>query len=179
MPEHRRGTPGRYYALESFLWRDFESAEDWEAWTAAHELAGKVAPGAEGFRKAMMLQGALRALEAANNGEMPDEPGSDAASATAVLNRLVAELKVQPAVDPLGGIRLETTTGGQYAAVGAVLVMALNAMSSGDWRRFKLCRDPDCRASYYDASKSGTKIWCSMAGCGSRNKMRRLRAKAT
>jgi predicted RNA-binding Zn ribbon-like protein len=51
-------------------------------------------------------------------------------------------------------------------------------MQMGDWGRFKLCRDPACCASYYDASKSAAKTWCSMETCGSRNKMRRYRAKS-
>jgi predicted RNA-binding Zn ribbon-like protein len=55
--------------------------------------------------------------------------------------------------------------------------MALEALQSGIWRRFKLCHDPTSRASYYDVSKAAAKTWCSMETCDSRNKMRRYRAK--
>ena len=176
MPEHRRGTPGRYHALESFLWRDFGSAEEWAAWAEAQGLGGSAARGAASFDKATKLQTALRVLEASNNGESDSQ--LDADSATSVLNRLIHDMAVRPSLDPLVGVRLETNIGTRYAAVGAMLVMALNAMTTGDWRRFKLCLDPECRASYYDSSRSATKIWCSMEGCGSRNKMRRHRARA-
>ena len=53
-----------------------------------------------------------------------------------------------------------------------------DAMQAGQWRRFKLCRDPSCRASFYDASKAAAKNWCAMQTCGSRNKMRRYRARS-
>src|SRR5665213_3283209 len=39
MPEHRPGTPGQYYVLESFLWREFAGVEDWLEWTEEHRRA--------------------------------------------------------------------------------------------------------------------------------------------
>jgi len=39
MPEHRPGTPGQYYVLESFLWREFTGVDDWLEWTEEHGLA--------------------------------------------------------------------------------------------------------------------------------------------
>jgi len=57
-----------------------------------------------------------------------------------------------------------------------LLIEALEAMRLGLWRRFKLCREATCRASFYDASKAAGKVWCEMTTCGSRNKMRRYRA---
>ena len=57
-----------------------------------------------------------------------------------------------------------------------VLQLVLEAIIRGQWRRFKLCRDEACRASYFDSSRNASMTWCSMKTCGSRNKMRRYRA---
>jgi predicted RNA-binding Zn ribbon-like protein len=170
MPEHRPGTPDRYYVLESFLWRDFASVDEWVEWTQAHHIARTATSTRDIFEQAIELQTALRSLEAANSGEPIDN------SAATVLNELIDKLDLRPSIQRTGEVKLMASTGaGRQAPIGEVLVMALDAMSSGDWLRFKLCRDPGCRASFYDASRNGTKTWCSMEECGSRNKMRRLR----
>ena len=36
MPEHRLGTPGQYYVLESFVWREFKSVDELLEWTEEH-----------------------------------------------------------------------------------------------------------------------------------------------
>lgn len=40
------------------------------------------------------------------------------------------------------------------------------------WSRLKVCRDPRCRTAFYDASRNGSGVWCSMAVCGAANKQR-------
>jgi len=168
LPEHRQGTPSAYVTLESFLWRDFCDSAEWREWARKHAL-GSAADGVPPqFRLAMGLQRALRALELENNGGPADH------GAAAQLNALIARFKVQPRLSPAGEISVAAAHLGN-SPVARLLIMAVEAMQSGTWRRFKLCREPTCSASFYDASKSGTKIWCSMALCGSRDKMRRLR----
>ncbi len=170
MPEHRSGTPGKYYILESFLWREFVDVEDWLQWTREHGLARAATSTREVFELAMTLRGALRSLEAENNGD-----GADG-SAASVLNALTQSLGVHPHLEQLGEVKLRAGAVTQRnAPIASVLVMALEAMSSGEWHRFKLCRDPECAASFYDSSRNVTKVWCSMDVCGSRNKMRRMR----
>jgi len=170
MPEHRTGTPGEYYVLESFLWREFEDVAEWLDWTEEHKLARTATSTREVFEQAMTLRHALRSMEAEHNNERGD------GSSTGIINRLIEELGVHPSIEALGGVELVASRAtGRHAPVGAVLVMALKAMDNGDWHRFKLCRDPECRASFYDSTRNGAKIWCSAEGCGSRNKMRRLR----
>ena len=170
MPEHRPGTPGEYYVLESFLWREFEDVGEWLEWTVEHKLARTATSTREVFEHAMALRRALRSMEAEHN----DERGEG--SPVSAINKLIDELGVHPSIEALGGVELIASHAtGRLAPVGAVLLMALKAMSNDDWWRFKLCRDPDCRASFYDSTKNGAKTWCSAEGCGSRNKMRRLR----
>ena len=171
MPEHRPGTPSAYETLESFLWWDFAGASDWAQWAAKRGIARSAKAGRRSFEGAISLQETLRRLEAANNGAEP--AGSDLAA----LNALIGQLDVRPELSPPGQIALTSSASGKDAPVASLLIMALNAMAEGIWSRFKLCRDPTCSASFYDASKSSTKVWCSMAVCGSRDKMRRLRSR--
>jgi predicted RNA-binding Zn ribbon-like protein len=170
MPEHRVGTPDEYYALESFLWREFENVDEWLEWTNEYGLGETATSTREVFEQALALRSALRWLEGANNGEAVGE------SARIVINDMIDELGVRPSISRNGEVEISAADAtGRNAPLGAILVSALGAMAAGDWQRFKLCRDPECQASYYDASRNGTKVWCSMDSCGSRNKMRRLR----
>ncbi len=173
MPEHRAGTPGEYYVLESFLWREFADVSEWMDWTREHNLARTATSTRMVFEQAMALRAALRSMEAENNDECGD------VDSVVVLNELIEELGVHPSIEALGGVELVASRAtGRHGSAGAVLVMALEAMLKGDWRRFKLCRDPECRASFFDSTKNGAKTWCSAERCGSRNKMRRLRERA-
>lgn len=168
MPEHRPGTPQVYATLESFLWWDFRDADDWSEWAQGKRLASGI-NALPAFEKAVELQRVLRQLEASNNGL---EDNSDA---VVKLNAIIDRLKVRPQVSPSGVIAFAANPGAADGSVAPLLLMALNSMAQGAWSRFKLCREPTCNASFYDTSKSATKVWCSMALCGSRDKMRRLR----
>ena len=172
MPEHREGTPRPLQILESFLWHDFGAGlADWMTWVHRKmpDISGKVAAAA--FDSAIDLHAALRSLQAANSRD--DAP--EAAPSHKVLDRLIVHHGIRPCLDAEGAVRLVSEQ--QEDPIGPLVIAALEAMQSGAWRRFKLCREPTCRASYYDASKAVAKTWCSMETCGSRNKMRRYRAK--
>lgn len=55
---------------------------------------------------------------------------------------------------------------------------AIELLTTGDLRRIKVCENPyGCGWLFYDGSKNGSRRWCSMEGCGSQVKMRRLYAK--
>lgn len=41
----------------------------------------------------------------------------------------------------------------------------------------KRCANPECTHYFYDASKNGTRRWCSMAACGTRQKVATLRGR--
>jgi predicted RNA-binding Zn ribbon-like protein len=173
MPEHRPGTPAKLSELESFLWNDFEAGlKDWSAWVRRKLPQCLHAETEErSFGNAMLLHKALRSLQAANSGIATDK---EVASRQTV-NNLVAHYGIHPRLGEDGSDSLSSNS--PRDAVALLILAALDAMHSGTWVRFKLCQEPTCRASYYDASKSAAKTWCSMETCGSRNKMRRYRAK--
>ena len=102
---------------------------------------------------------------------------TDAAdTARVTLNHLVAAHGIRPNLDRRCAVRLVPADASNVLA--PLLVQALEAMQADTWRRFKLCREPSCRASFFDASRAASRTWCAMRTCGSRNKMRRYRANA-
>jgi predicted RNA-binding Zn ribbon-like protein len=59
-----------------------------------------------------------------------------------------------------------------------VALSATELLTSGDLGRVKECPGSDgCGWLFFDSSKNGRRRWCSMEGCGSRDKMRRLYAR--
>lgn len=81
-----------------------------------------------------------------------------------------AELSVDEA-----GIGWTWATERELAGVNwAVARSALEVLISPDVGRVKQCPGcGDCGWLFFDTTKSGTRQWCSMEGCGSRAKMRR------
>jgi predicted RNA-binding Zn ribbon-like protein len=71
-----------------------------------------------------------------------------------------------------GGLAPEATTVAE-AAVASALVLSIQ----GRLGRVKLCGGDDCRWAFYDASRNGSRQWCSMEVCGNRQKARTFRAR--
>ena len=169
MPEHREGTPTELRDLESFLWCDFDTVAAWQEWIGHRRFDRHEAEGS--FADAGKVQKALRQLEASNNGVTVS---ADVPEAMNLLNQVIDQRGLRPRMT-VDGVRVDADP---RDPVGHVLQIAIQAMMTYTWPRFKLCQDPSCRASFFDSSRNGSKIWCSMELCGSRNKMRRHRAKA-
>ena len=56
-----------------------------------------------------------------------------------------------------------------------IALSAFELLTEGGLGRVKECPGAgDCGWLFYDTSRNGTRRWCSMEGCGSRVKMRRL-----
>ena len=53
----------------------------------------------------------------------------------------------------------------------------VEATLMGTWERLKICSSDTCRWAFYDRSKNGCSCWCSMRGCGTREKARAYRAR--
>lgn len=168
MPEHRDGTPEHLRDLESFLWWDFDDLATWTSWV--EKRGGSESLATASFDNALGIQRILRELEAGHNAQAQADDAIDR------LNDAVAAHGIRPCATRDGSMSFDA--GESADPVGRILALVMRAMAEGHWRRFKLCRDRICRASYYDATRNGAKTWCSMDTCGSRNKMRRFRAKA-
>lgn len=96
-----------------------------------------------------------------------------------VLNTILAEaqshLKLVPNKD--GGLRLERQwrqdTPEQMLA--PVVEAAAELLATGDFSLVKRCEDAECVLWFYDRTKSHHRRWCSMATCGTRNKVAAFR----
>jgi predicted RNA-binding Zn ribbon-like protein len=73
-------------------------------------------------------------------------------------------------------LRLEVPAStGVEAILWPVLESARELLA--DPSRIKECEGEECGWVFVDATKSGTRRWCSMASCGARAKMKRYRAR--
>lgn len=79
-----------------------------------------------------------------------------------------------PATSGDGSVGLRATTAAE-AAVASSVVLSIQ----GRLGRVKLCGGEDCRWAFYDASRNGSRQWCSMEVCGNRQKARSYRARRT
>jgi predicted RNA-binding Zn ribbon-like protein len=140
------------------------------AWLAARGLLARRAPApSEAERlQAVELRETLRALMLANNGGQPPAGG------TSTLERVArqGELGVHFGED---SARVAPGVGGVAGALARLLVPVADALADGSWRRAKACRESTCQWAFYDRSRNRSGVWCDMAVCGNRTKVRAYR----
>lgn len=123
--------------------------------------------------RAVGLREALRALMLHNNGA-PADP-----AAAADLERAAQRGRLTPRFSPGGGAELLPAAGGVDGALAALLVPVVRAMQDGTWSRMKACRADDCQWAFRDRSRNQSGVWCDMAECGNREKVRAYRRRAS
>jgi predicted RNA-binding Zn ribbon-like protein len=67
---------------------------------------------------------------------------------------------------------------GVDAILGALIADLHRAVSSGSWRRVRLCAYEPCNAAFYDATRSQTQRWHSYEVCGNRANVAAFRRRA-
>jgi hypothetical protein len=97
-------------------------------------------------REAVRLRKALLALMLAHNGVGTDESAS-----------------LTPRAEGFAG------------ALAEVVVPVAEGARDGSWERVKACRADDCEWAFYDRSRNHSGVWCDMAVCGNRAKVRAYR----
>jgi predicted RNA-binding Zn ribbon-like protein len=122
-------------------------------------------------RQAVRLREALRALILAHNGVSSDP------SAARVLDEVArrGDLAVRFRSD--GSAPLAPGVGGAAGALAAVVAPVAEAARDGSWERVKGCRAEDCQWAFYDRSRNHSGVWCDMAVCGNRAKVRKHRSR--
>jgi predicted RNA-binding Zn ribbon-like protein len=146
--------------------------QDLLAWLAETQLlATTSAPPSEADRlDAVRLREALRALMLANNGAgTPDE------HAGRELERAARRGELGVHFAPDGSVSLAPDATGFRGALARLLVPVANGLADGSWSRAKACRAPDCSWAFYDRSRNRSGVWCEMAVCGNRTKVRAYR----
>jgi len=121
----------------------------------------------------LMLREAIRDVCQAHAGV--DVP----AASLAVLDRLLAEAPLTLALSADGGATIRPADGlrNMQALVARLAADISASVVAGNWPRLKACAADTCRWVYYDRSPAGRSRWCTMSLCGSRNKMRKYRAR--
>lgn len=144
------------------------------AWLAQRSLLdGGETVDADEFLLARDVRAALRQLALAN-----------AAGSTARLEReradaSLARVPLRLGVGTDGRPALAPSGDGVERALGALLVVVLQAERDGTWARMKACRMESCGWLFYDRSRNRSGNWCSMTICGNRTKTRRYRERRT
>ena len=77
-----------------------------------------------------------------------------------------------------GSVSLAAQGEGFDAAIARLLIPVAEAREDGAWRRVKACRAPDCQWAFFDRSRNRSGVWCDMAVCGNRTKVRAYRERA-
>jgi predicted RNA-binding Zn ribbon-like protein len=75
------------------------------------------------------------------------------------------------------GATLAVDCAGVDSFLGMISTAIVEATLMGTWERLKICGRDTCRWAFYDRSKNGCSCWCSMRGCGAREKARAYRAR--
>jgi len=171
--------PGELELVRSFVntWDEDDQEETLASpaalrdWLAERDLLPVGEPAsADDLRHAVELRDALRAHLRANHGE----PLDPAASVTLEHAARRAQLSVRFDA-AAGGARVEPLASGVDGALGRVLGRVAAAMEDGTWRRLKVCPADDCQWAFYDTSRNRSAVWCDMAVCGNRHKVREFR----
>jgi predicted RNA-binding Zn ribbon-like protein len=146
---------------------DLETAAGLREWLSAAELLSpRARVTAAEHARAIELREAIR-----------DLAGGDPAAA-AIVNDAARRAGLHPVLAGPDS-RLEPAAGGVDAALGHVVAALHASVAEGTWPRLKACERHSCRWAYYDHSKNRSGHWCSMAGCGSREKNRRAYRRRT
>ncbi len=153
---------------------ELQSAGDLDAWLAERKLTSPPATPASDadHRHAIALREALRALMLANNGEAGDH------QAGRELERAARRGDLGVHFSAGGSIGLAPAGGGIDGALAALLVPVSYAIADGSWQRVKACRATNCTWAFYDRSRNRSGVWCEMAVCGNRTKVRAYRDRA-
>jgi predicted RNA-binding Zn ribbon-like protein len=147
------------------------SKATFSAWLASRIGSGPARRAtARELEGARSIRDALRALAAYNSGEPLAEKSM--ARGSAALSELPIE--VQFVAD---GSAVAVGGKGAERYLGEIVADYVRAQEQHRWRRIKLCASPECRWAYWDGSKNGSRRWCAMGVCGSRNKMRAYRSR--
>jgi len=142
-----------------------------ELWLRDRALLDSAA-GALGEREreqAVELREALRRLMLEHNGAAPD-PG-----AARVLERVARRGALSAHFAAGGAAQLAADERGLPGALARLLIPLFESARDGSWNRVKACRASDCAWAFYDRSRNRSGVWCEMAVCGNRAKVRSYR----
>jgi predicted RNA-binding Zn ribbon-like protein len=174
-PGGRPKAPGRLELLQRFLnswnhdfppqWDRLGTRAKAQAWLRQHDLVrtGTRVSSADAARL-RELREAIRSLVVANPDGSVDAASEETLRAASPTSELVVT------IDEAGRTHLEAHRPGVDGAVAILLSIVHEAQLTGEWSRFKACRQ--CEYTFFDRSKNRSAAWCAMSICGNRAKNR-------
>ena len=179
VPSHRQPAPGDLELIRAFVnTLDVEDGIDQldtpaalVAWLAERGLldAGARASRAD-VQRAVTLREAFREILLGHHGGYEVDP-----AALRALEEASRRARVEVRFGPDGVARAQPARGGVDGALGRMLAVVAHAQSDGTWERLKSCPADDCRWAFYDRSRNRSAVWCNMAICGNRAKVKSYR----
>jgi predicted RNA-binding Zn ribbon-like protein len=100
--------------------------------------------------------------------------------AMAEINRWLRHAPPSPCLTAADGLPVLSTTPPGDPVRHALAQVALDAavlLGTDQRDRLRICASDTCSARFFDASRAGSRRWCSMTGCGNTAKARRHRAR--
>jgi predicted RNA-binding Zn ribbon-like protein len=147
----------------------FTTFEGLSAWVETHLEVPVSTLKPEDLGCAVDVREALRDILEAHTGHQP--PPDSLNQINTLLARAPLEMRFLPSGEP----RLMPRTGGMDGIIAALATGILAGAQDGTWQRLKVCRSDSCRWAFYDRSKNRSSVWCNMATCGSKSKVRAYR----
>lgn len=128
------------------------------------------------------LRGARRLRDAINTGiQAAVDHASTPRLATEEINRWLARVsfpeRLQTGPDGVAALRPTPPADPVRSALAQLALDAATLLGTAHRDRLRICASETCSARFYDASRAGTRRWCSMTGCGNTAKARRHRAR--
>jgi len=139
------------------------------AWLAERGLlepGGSPATEAD-LRTAIRLRAALTSLFGAHNG------GTTDARTAGLLANVTAAAPFEARLGADGALELAPRTSDVAGAFSTIVGAVYQLTLTGEIERYKACRS--CNYPFFDVSKNRSRVWCDMAGCGSREKSQAYR----
>jgi len=143
-------------------------ARDLATWLRQAGLAGGGRGASTGLlQRAKVLRAALRRMaEALAGGRAAPAPVIPA------INRELRQARTFQELTKAGnGFEVLTRSDKNSALLAPIAQSAAELLASGSGLRVRRCGNPACILHFYDTTRSHTRRWCSMAGCGNRMKV--------
>ena len=150
---------------------DVGTPDQLAAWLREQDLLDDEAtPTRAQHTRALEVREALREVLLGHHGgyDVPPE-------ATKTLDDAARRARLELRFDPDGTVRPAPARPGVDGALGRLLAVIADAQAEGTWDRLKACPADDCRWAFYDRSRNRSSVWCNMAVCGNRAKVRSYR----
>jgi predicted RNA-binding Zn ribbon-like protein len=159
--------------LRDGLWDRITGPGEFAGWAARAGHAVDRSPSPEALARLHRLRAALTGIFVALAEDRMPQPAD-----LALLNAELAEARAaERLVAEADGYRLADGAPDSIDRLRHAIVRDAAALVTGERRRIKRCPADDCLWLFYDGSKNLSRRWCAMDDCGTRDKVRRFRAR--